>query len=305
MGYEFKSVPRCNMCGSHDSKLLGLRLSSSQGRNPRRAEGVGISVKKCLDCGLVYSDPLPVPHDIADHYGVPPEDYWHAEYLSWTRDYMSREIEAAKRLLAFRPGMKALDVGVGIGMAVKSLNIAGFDVWGCEPSAPFRTKAIEVMGCDADRIQLAAVEEADYPPGFFDFISFGAVLEHLYDPHAALEKAMAWLKPGGIVHCDVPSADHLVSKIINLYFQLWGTNYVTHLSPMHPPYHLYEFTPRSFRDFQLADHWTEVCTIYNLPRFLHPPLRWCMDKFGSGMQLTVFLRRPDSPSPSTSPDSRR
>jgi hypothetical protein len=64
MRYEFKPVESCNMCGSTDFRMLGMRLSASQGLRPRRAEGIAVPVKRCLDCGLVFPDPQPVPENL-------------------------------------------------------------------------------------------------------------------------------------------------------------------------------------------------------------------------------------------------
>ncbi len=291
MRYEFRPIVRCNMCASTDSRFLGMRLSTSQGLDPRTAEGVAVPVKRCRDCGLIYADPQPVPEDMADHYGVPPEDYW-GEALTWSPDYFSSQIEAAKRLIHFTPCMKALDIGAGVGLAMKSLSLAGFDSWGLEPSQPFRQQAIERTGIDLERLQLATIEDADYQPESFDFITFGAVLEHLYDPHAAIEKAMSWLKAGGVVQAEVPSSDWLIAKLVNRYFRLRGTNYVTHLSPMHAPFHLYEFTLRSFKDYEIAEHRFDVCTITHAPKLLKPLFRLWMQRTDTGMQLTVYLRKP-------------
>ena len=97
--------------------------------------------------------------------------------------------------MPFTPGMTALDIGSGLGKAMRSLTAAGFDSFGIEPSAIFRSRSIELMGIAPDRVQHAPVEEAEYPPEFFDLISFGAVLEHLYDPKAALEKALGGSSP--------------------------------------------------------------------------------------------------------------
>ena len=106
--------------------------------------------------------------------------------------------------------------------------------------------------------------------------------------HAAPQEVI----DGGIIQAEVPSADYLMSRLANLYFRLRGTNYVTHISPMHSPFHLYEFTLRSFRRFNPVHHRYEVGTIRQVPRLLHPPLRWLMDKTQRGMQLTVYLRKP-------------
>lgn len=290
MRYEFKPVVRCNMCGSENFRMLGMRLSSSQGLDPRKAEGVAVPIKRCRDCGLIFSDPQPFPDNLSDHYGVPPDEYWNAE-PRWAPDYFSRQIEVAKQLTGFVPGMRALDIGAGTGLAMKSLSAAGFDTWGIEPSGPFRQRAIET-GTDPQRINLAGIEEAEFPAEDFDFITFGAVLEHLFNPRQALEKAIGWLKPGGVIQAEVPSSDWFIARLVNLFFRIRGTNYVTHLSPMHPPFHLYEFTVKSFRDFQIARHWYDVCHVTHIPSPLKPLFRWWMKQSGGGMQLTVYLRKP-------------
>jgi 2-polyprenyl-3-methyl-5-hydroxy-6-metoxy-1,4-benzoquinol methylase len=276
------------MCGSRNFKLLGLRLNRSQGMNPRGVGGIAVSVKQCRDCDLIFSDPQPIPADISDHYGIPPEEYW-SEVSDWSPDYFSDQIQTAQRLLDFKAGMTALDIGAGLGHAMRSLAEAGFDVRGIEPAKPFHHRAIQQI--DPERLTLSTIEDADFPDESFDFITFGAVLEHLYSPGEALAKAMRWLKPGGIVQAEVPNANHLVAKLVDIYFRLHGTTYVTHLSPMHAPFHLHEFTLRSFRRYEVADHHFDVCTISHFPRALHPLLRWWMARTDTGMQLTVYLKR--------------
>jgi SAM-dependent methyltransferase len=231
---------------------------------------------------------------------MPPEEYWGADqwHWQWTPDYFSTEIGHAKRLLPFAPGMKALDIGVGLGKSMKSLEHAGFEAYGIEPSEPFYDKALSIMGLDQSRVTLAAVEEAEFPKDMFDFITFGAVLEHVYSPSLALSRAMSWLKPGGIIQAEVPSSHHLIPKFLNLFFRLRGTNYVTNISPMHSPFHLFEFSLRSFEKngrrigYEVAHHDFTVCAIYHLPKLVHPPLRWWMRRRNSGMQIAVYLRKP-------------
>jgi predicted SAM-dependent methyltransferase len=153
------------------------------------------------------------------------------------------------------------------------------------------------MGVSPERLKLGALEEIDYEQERFDFITFGAVFEHLYDPKHCLEKALGWLKPGGIIQIEVPSSDWLIPKFMNFYFKLIGTNYVTNLSPMHSPFHLHEFTPKTFHTlqselgFQVVKQRYAVCDIYFIPRVFHPFLRWYMRKTNTGMQLTVYLRK--------------
>lgn len=287
------------MCGAipEQHRILGQRLNQSQGFNPKSKIGITTSVMKCRSCSLIFSNPQPVPFDIQDHYGVPPENYWNTEYFTIDPKYFDHQIATTKKLSQFQAGMKALDIGAGLGKCMISLESAGYDVYGFEPSVPFYQKALEKMNISEDKLKLGMIETVDYPENFFDFVTFGAVLEHLYDPSAALQKALKWLKPGGLIHIEVPSAQYLIPKIFNFYFRLRGTNFVNNISPMHKPYHLFEFGLKSFQHnsathgYEIAHHEYYVCDIYFLPRITHPFLKWYMQKTNTGMQLAVWLRK--------------
>ena len=298
LNYGFVAVAACDMCAADPShfRVMGLRLNRSQGRKPRAASGVAVSVKTCRNCDLVFADPQPVPANFEDHYGEP-EDYWDADYFADESGYFEDEIATAKRLLGFREGMRALDVGAGIGKAMRAMAAAGFDTRGFEPSPAFRHAAIARVGIPEDRLALAEVENAEFPANHFDFISFGAVLEHLFSPSTAIERAIGWLKPGGIIQAEVPSSRWLISRLVNMYNRLVGTNLVTNISPMHQPYHLFEFGLGSFElhgsrsGYRVAHHHFMVCSMPHVPRMIQPPLRWWMDRARTGMQLVVYLKK--------------
>ncbi len=300
--YRFSAIHHCNACGtsSDNHKILGQRLNTSQGLNPKNKIGISVGVKQCSGCNLIYSTPQPIPFDLQDHYGTPPEDYWLPEYFSWTPAYFRSQILNANQLLRAQSTPKALDIGAGLGKAMLSMAHAGFDTYGFEPSIPFYERAISEMGISKAKLKLGPVETVAYEDDFFDFITFGAVFEHLYDPSFCLERALGWLKPGGIIHIEVPSSRWLISKIFNLYFSLRGTNYVTNVSPMHPPYHLYEFDIKTFEalaqrlGFKIEKSYYTVCSIYGLPKIFHQVLKLWMKWTNTGMQLTVYLRKKES-----------
>ena len=297
--YFFNYVDTCNMCGSGSKrhKLLGQRLNRSQGFNPNSKIGISTSVMKCKNCDLIFSNPQPVPFDMQDHYGLPPEDYWKPEYFDVDEKYFADQMLTTKKLTVFKQGMKALDIGAGLGKCMISLERGGYDAYGFEPSHPFYQKAVEKMKISPDKLKRGMIEEIDYPDNFFDFVTFGAVLEHLYDPSAAIQKSLRWLKPGGLMHIEVPSSNYLLPKIFNFYFRLGGSNYVNNLSPMHIPFHLYEFGLKSFKihseqhHYEIAHHEYYVCDIYFIPKIFHGMLKWYMNKTNQGMQLAVWLRK--------------
>lgn len=297
--YSFFDVCTCNMCGYSKKKslVIGLRLNCSQGLRPTRKEGVAVTVRQCKHCNLIYPSPFPIPFNVQDHYGIPPDEYWNESYFIEDSNYFLNEIRNAKRLIKFEPGMRALDIGAGLGKSMLSLEKAGFDVEGFEPSVSFREKAILNTGISAEKIKLGTIEEMNFHEESFNFITFGAVLEHLYDPSEAISRAIKWLDKEGVIHIEVPSSDWLISKLINIFYRISGVNYVTNISPMHAPYHLYEFSLQSFiangkiNNYEVISHDYSVCSLMHVPRFLHPLFRWYMLKTNKGMQLTVWLKR--------------
>ena len=265
--------------------------------DPRKKSGITVSVKQCTNCHLIYSSPQPVPHDIQDHYGIPPEEYWRPEYFIFHPEYFVQEIEIAKRMLNFQNGMKALDIGAGIGKSMIALEKAGFDVVGFEPSAPFYERAISKMKIDPARIKLGMIENVEFEENSFDFITFMAVFEHLYHPADSLQKALNWLKPNGVIHIEVPSSNYFAAKLVNKLYRLMGTNYVANISPMHDPFHLYEFSKKSFEELGKKLHFKidyvqyHVCENLYFPRIFNGILDWYMKKTNTGMQLVVWLRK--------------
>lgn len=284
------------MCGSDQSRVIGMRMNRSQGLRPRGVSGIGVIVKRCAECGLVFADPQPIPKVLEDHYGIPPAEYWTSQdAVSWSGDYFAEPIATAKRLLEFKLGMTALDIGAGLGKAMRSMAAAGFDCWGLEPAQNFHRHAIRHV--PKDRLAHSTIEEYPAAGRTFDFVTFGAVLEHLFDPASALRKALEMTSPGGIIHLEVPSSDWLVAGLIDAYYRMIGTTFTTHISPMHPPFHLFEFTQESFErngkraGYEIAEIRTEVCEVMHFPSFAKAVLARAMKITGTGMQLVLYLRK--------------
>lgn len=296
--YEFHRVTHCVMCGATEAKTLGRRLDQRQGVRPVKLAGALTTVQRCRNCGLVFSNPMPIPVNLDTHYDVPVGDYWKGQVeTARPNKYFGAQIARFRDLWRVddRATPVALDIGAGMGKAMASLNRAGFDAYGIEPSASFREFAIAQNELSPDRIKLTSVEDADFADDSFDFVTFGAVLEHLPQPAEALTKAIGWVRPGGLIHVEVPSSDWLMARLVDIAYRAQGLDYTCHLSPLHVPYHLYEFTPSSFDAFasragcQVAFHRMYVAATY-APRWLNPMLRRVMAATGTGMQIEVWLR---------------
>jgi 2-polyprenyl-3-methyl-5-hydroxy-6-metoxy-1,4-benzoquinol methylase len=155
---------------------------------------------------------------------------------------------------------------------------------------------VERTKIPSNKLQLTSIEKADFNYSTFDFISFGAVLEHFYDPSMSLLKALKWLKPDGVIYLEVPSSRWLISRLANVFYRVTGTDYVANLSPMHAPYHLYEFSLESFRQhafkhgYEISCHQYYVCQTY-MPKPIALALERVMKKTDTGMQLEIWLKK--------------
>lgn len=299
VSYRFVFQERCNMCQAPVShhRVLGKRLSGNQGFRPAGKTGITTTVVKCHSCGLVSAQPQPQPLNLQDHYGVEPIHYWDKAYFQLDPDYFSQEIETWRKLATATTG-RALDIGAGIGKGMLALTKAGFETYGLEASNTFYQYAVSEVGISADFLSNRPIEEATFPVNSFDFITFGAVLEHLADPSAAIARALPWLKPSGLIHIEVPSSRWLIQRLVNFMYRIRGLDYVSNLSPMHEPYHLFEFSLRSFQKngvrlgYEVKHHEFYVSQAY-LPTGLNGLARQIMKYTNTGMQLCVWLQKID------------
>ena len=113
--------------------------------------------------------------------------------------------QARADMLPFVPpdAKRVLDVGCGRGNFGELLKSRRkLEVWGIEPVAAPATEAATKL----DRvIEGIFAPEADLPPASFDAIFFNNVLEHLFDPAAALRLAHSLLNANGVGVASIPN----------------------------------------------------------------------------------------------------
>jgi 2-polyprenyl-3-methyl-5-hydroxy-6-metoxy-1,4-benzoquinol methylase len=298
--YRFHYHTQCPMCNAplSYSKVIGKRLNQSQGFWPRSKVGIATSVLKCKKCKLIYAQPMPLPLNLSDHYDIPAEKYW-SQVPTINPSAIAPHVKHFIKLYGNTPqGCKVLDVGCGVGQTIKALETFGFDCYGIEPSSHFIDYGIKYLGVDPSKVICTSIEEASFPENSFDFIYMGAVLEHIADPSAALNKLVKWLKPKGLIFVDVPSSNYLIAHLINLYYKMIGTDYVTNISPFHVPFHLYEFSHISFL-YNGKMNGYDVVEYEYLPgtfpkksiELITAPLKKIMKITQTGMQLDLWIRK--------------
>jgi len=197
------------------------------------------SYVRCSACGLVFLNPRP---EAAEMQGFYDEDYYGGE----DRKFRSG-LETLRRLFArararragryFPSSGKVLDVGCGQGTFLQLMQGKGWKGYGTELSSGSASRALQA----GLSVSVGEIRENQFPPDFFDLITFWQVLEHLRDPSAVLRRIRPLLKRGGIVAVSTPNVGSLQAKV-------FGEDWF-HLDA---PRHLFLFSPRTLGKFMAA-----------------------------------------------------
>lgn len=133
------------------------------------------------------------------------------------RDHLDvlRPIRAAKLLESFTPlnGKKLLEIGSGFGINlatwIKRYALDGYgterDAEGFSSSLKASLELFAANGLDPERIIRVTDDHLPFEDASFDIVYAGNVLEHTEVPLRVLEEGVRVLRPGGILHAEVPN----------------------------------------------------------------------------------------------------
>lgn len=169
------------------------------------------SVLRCGTCGLGYTVPRPSPAELAAYYPDNYVPYQEPPAPTTVRQRLGARIDAARfsaglRFGAFRvltrsqPG-RLLDVGCGRGDLAGWFAQRGWSVAGVEPAED----AVRQARARGIEMHHGTLDDAPWPPGSFDAVTFNHALEHVPDPQLTLRQAAAMVRPGGLVVVSVPN----------------------------------------------------------------------------------------------------
>lgn len=197
----------CPSCESFDDHAVLLT-----GRDHLIHAAGSFAVVRCSDCRLAFTWPQIHGEDFSLVY---PESSYPAYRTqsrsshgivkqaleSWTARRRSRSVRRGPYARFFhRPPGCLLDVGCGVGHHGVAFRDRSWIVHGIEPSAAAAREA-ERRGIIVHHGLLADAGVGDQT---FDLIIFNHSLEHIPCPRDGLQRAYAWLNPGGDIAVAVP-----------------------------------------------------------------------------------------------------
>lgn len=120
-----------------------------------------------------------------------------------------RSVRTDMTVLVPKDAVRILEVGCAAGETARVLKDENpsREIVGIEYNRIAATKAATILDAvfcgDCERLELP------YPPGHFDCILYGDVLEHLRDPEAVLERHGKLLAPDGVMVMSIPNIQHI------------------------------------------------------------------------------------------------
>jgi 2-polyprenyl-3-methyl-5-hydroxy-6-metoxy-1,4-benzoquinol methylase len=214
---------------------------------------------RCVRCSMIYANPVRAELASGKYY-----DEAGAYYLSPAKlesDYAGVRFERELRLFRKHCHRGAvLDVGCSSGAFLHELNRRFPD-------------AYDVVGTDASGAPLDYAEsrgvpvvrgdflQQDFGGRKFEAITFWAVIEHLLEPKAFLEKARSLLKPDGRCFVLVPNMSSLATRLLGAryrYLYPQHLNYFTRSTLrrlVEPSFVVVEFESTHFNPLVIAQDW--------------------------------------------------
>jgi 2-polyprenyl-3-methyl-5-hydroxy-6-metoxy-1,4-benzoquinol methylase len=229
-----RTLGRCLACGGTRLSPLAMRYEW---------QGTSFPAAQCGACGMRFLDVQPVGESLARMYSA---EYFQVDFRCGRSDTDSFDESAFRgenaglleRFELFRGKGRLLEVGCASGWLLKHAADRNWQVTGVELSGDAVAHA---RGLGVNVLQ-GALEDVTLPEGAFDLVYMGDVLEHVPDCRDTAARVAKLLAPGGHFFLRGPITTHSIARALALRAcGAAGRPIVLR----EPPYHLWEFTPRS------------------------------------------------------------
>jgi len=236
---------RCFVCGAERTSLLGI--------------DAGFRIERCEQCDLGFVNPRPNDAQLAEFYekyydpGEAIPDKWEVEMRGVFDECRDWVLESAK-------SGRVLDVGCSFGHFLRTMERAGFEGVGVEPSSVAAEHASRIV---RGEIHVAGFENVEFAPASFDAVVSLYVLEHVSDPRAFMTKVFDVLRPGGQAIIRIPYTR-----------PLFPINRLLRRPLMYAPMHLNDFPPHTMKQLGYDLGFRRVDVRVGRHRKAHDPVEY-------------------------------
>jgi SAM-dependent methyltransferase len=229
-----RTLDRCLACGGGRCKALAMRYEWF---------GASFPAAECGTCGMRFLSVQPAGETLARMYSA---EYFEADFRCGRSATHSLDEAAFRdenaglldRFERYRGRGRLLEVGCAYGLLLQAAKARGWSATGIELSSDAVGHA-RSLGLD---VHAGALGDVALPEGSFDLVYMGDVLEHVPDCRDTAARVAALLAPGGHFFLRGPITTHSLARALALRcYDAAGRAIVLR----EPPYHLWEFTPRS------------------------------------------------------------
>ena len=234
------------MRGIDRPELIGWRGGTAH----HNGSGVRTGIMRCGQCTHMYPNPMPFPIEGLDALYVETESYFAGHDVAQKKRVGREQLRRFEGELGRRG--RFLDIGCGRGEYLWAAREEGWEYEGIDASHTFIEWSREHLGVEGRH---GVLEDMLFTDDYFDAITMGGVLEHLYDPYQTLSEVHRILRPSGLLWFDVPNEGGLYMRVGNLYMKCLGRDWCVNLAQTFPPYHVLGFTPASLRPCWRASAW--------------------------------------------------
>jgi len=199
----------------------------------------GIDVKKCSNCGHIFSTYVQ-----KDFYaGYYPESLTAVNHHWWLEAHRLMYRKFWNRLMKKNSGC-LLDVGCGLGYFLKEVSSLDknnqWRLYGAETSYSAVDFSRRELGLS--NIFLGPIEKSPYEENYFDLVTLWDLIEHLEDPRRSLARIFKVLKMDGRLFISTPNIKIQLPKARFKKFLNIGTEHCLEARD-----HLHDYSPRSLQ----------------------------------------------------------
>lgn len=184
-------------------------------------------LKRCLNCGFVFSERIPCQRELEEHY----KGYSRDDYLSPLT--IKRYNELLDYFEPYRKTNNLIDIGCGMGYFLVEAKKRGWNVFGTE----FTDTAIKICNQKDISMKKGVFNPKNYKTNAFDIITSFEVIEHINNPLFEVANYYEALRKSGILYITTPNFNSLLR-----YRMQENYNVITY------PEHLSYYTPKTINN---------------------------------------------------------